>query len=341
MTRIDLTTSELHELLVPVLPHASTDKDWPEYNVVRLEARPSKDARTGVLAAMATDRVTLAATRHHIDEPVDEFDISIDRGDATNLLRVFKPTKKSDPRLRLIVEETSLPGGQGRGLMLRIDSETGQRLEFPDCTPTDLPKIHTSWRGTLARLTARPLVPAPPTFSVADWALARWAKASRYDSPRFFLPEERDAILVTAGGSFIGLWGMRWTDAEPEALLRESAWLDDLKDVEHVDLRDSLVVQDATPVPPEEDMVVRAAELLVTTQFGSTSFLQRKLKVDYGTAAMVMDLLQMYGVVGEPDGSKPREVLVKPDGLAEALERVRAGELAEDAGSGDAGAGVE
>lgn len=41
MPRVDLTTSELHALLAPVLPHASTDTDQPEHGVVRLEARAS------------------------------------------------------------------------------------------------------------------------------------------------------------------------------------------------------------------------------------------------------------------------------------------------------------
>ena len=114
-----------------------------------------------------------------------------------------------------------------------------------------------------------------------------------------------------------------------EAEIRQVA--DAIKEQVKPQYREDVVAPAGGAAKPAEDigddleLVIDAARLVVELQLGSTSMLQRKLRVGFAKAGRLMDILETRGVVGPSEGSKPREVLVKPDDLEEVIENLQMG----------------
>ena len=161
------------------------------------------------------------------------------------------------------------------------------------------------------------------------------AEALLGNGDMLFMPPGKNDLLRLQG-AFISTEEterlMHWFDARREERIAAAAAAE-AGEAEEPDILDQVRArlaeeeggggeEDGGGAPGERDKLFRqAAECCIQNQLGSTSLLQRRLKIGYGRAARIIDQLEAAGVLGPPDGSKPRDVLV---GLEE-LDRLAPG----------------
>lgn len=330
-TEFIVGTADLRQALEAIKPHVGKPTGSPELARVRFIV-----GRENVVL-IATDRFTAGLAIVSIWEPgprdgerseVAEILIS----DVAKILTIHnvagrESSDQPDYRLRIVISDEHFVvtdvSGLIEGRSLRVP-----RLATEDALSAVPMLIEHAHGGQLA------LLEDITDLTVNGDHLARFkAAASAYNSSitmetrRYeHRKHERLSVLVRCGGSFLGLMVPRpvLDEARVEAKQHAEDWNERLPGI----------VQSAPEA--EADLLGRAVKLVVTMRNSMPSMLQRRLIIGYARAQGLLEKMAEHGILGaDPGGNKDRPILVRPNELDAALERIK-GETAEAAAGSEA-----